>query len=504
MTPLPLYPMLYQINTRILLNEIGPHATLDDVPDTLLDRLAAARFDVVWMLGVWQTGPAGRLVSRTQPEWRAGYIKDLPDVTDEDICGSPFALREYTAHADFGGDAALARLRQRLHQRGLRLLLDFVPNHTALDHPWTQSHPEYYVVGSEDDLRREPHNWKRIAGAAGSLVLAHGRDPYFPGWPDTLQLNYRHVGLRDAMRAELLHIAERCDGVRCDMAMLQLPDVFLRTWGDNARPHDDSAPLDEPFWPDALATVRGRYPDFVLLAEVYWDLEWVLQQQGFAYTYDKRLYDRLRERKAALTRGHLSAPLSFQNHCARFLENHDEKRAAAVFPWPVHQPAALLTYLTPGLRFLHEGQIEGRQAHASIHLARRRAEPVDAEVQAFYQRLLECLQREQVRNGRWSPFACRPAWEGNSTADQFLAFGWESGPEPRLLATINFSPQRGQCYVELPLPELRGQRILLRDLLSAAHYERDGDELVSRGLYLDLAAWGYHLFEVIASSETAS
>jgi hypothetical protein len=498
-TPLPLYPTLYQINTRILLGEIGPKATLDDISDTLLDQLAASRFDVVWMLGVWQTGAAGRQVSCTWRDWRSGYVQDLPDVTDADICGSPFAVREYTVHVDFGGDAALARLRQRLHQRGLRLLLDFVPNHTALDHPWTQSHPEYYVAGDEADLRREPHNWQRLDNGSRSLVLAHGRDPYFPGWPDTLQLNYRHAGLRAAMRSELLHIAERCDGVRCDMAMLLLPEVFLKTWGDSARPRDGSSPLDEPFWPDTLAAVRRLHPEFLLLAEVYWDLEWVLQQQGFAYTYDKRLYDRLREGKVGAIRAHLSAPLAFQNHCARFLENHDEPRAASVFAWEVHKPAALLTYLTPGLRFLHEGQCEGRRAHASIHLARRQSEPVDAEVRAFYDRLLECLQRQQVRQGRWSLHACRPAWDGNATAEQFVAFGWEGDAEPQLLVAINFAPLRGQCYIELPPSELRGQRILLRDLLGTAQYERTGDELATRGLYLDLAAWGYHLFEVIAS-----
>jgi hypothetical protein len=496
--PLPLYPSLYQINTRILLGEIGPRASLDDIPDATLDRLASSGFDLVWMLGVWQTGAAGRQVSRMKPDWRSSYLQDLPDVKDEDICGSPFAVQEYTVHRDFGGDAALARLRQRLHQRGLRLLLDFVPNHTALDHPWTQSQLEFYITGREENLAREPHNWQRVVSGSQSLVLAHGRDPYFPGWPDTLQLNYRHAGLRAAMRNELMRIAERCDGVRCDMAMLLLPDVFLNTWGDAAFPRDGNTPIDEPFWPDALAAVRDRHADFVFLAEVYWDLEWVLQQQGFAYTYDKRLYDRLHEQKAGQVRAHLSAPLSFQNHCARFLENHDEKRAAAVFPWEAHQPAALLAYLTPGLRFFHEGQFEGRREHASIHLARRRAEPVDATVQGFYQSLLHCLQRGQVRQGLWTLLRCQPAWEGNGTVDQFVAFSWQPGPEPRLLATINFGPSRAQCYVEMPFPELRGERLLLRDLLSAAQYERSGDELTTRGLYLDLAAWGYHLFEIVS------
>jgi hypothetical protein len=497
--PLPLYPSLYQINTRILLREIGPRATLDDIPDALFDKVAALGFDMVWMLGIWQTGEAGRRVSQTHSDLRRSFEHELPDVADKDICGSPFAVQEYKVHRDFGDDAALKGLRQRLRQRGLRLMLDFVPNHMALDHPWTQSHPEYFIPGNEDDLAREPQNWHRVVSGSRKLILAHGRDPYFPGWPDTLQLNYRHAGCRAAMQAELLRVAERCDGVRCDMAMLLLPDVFLKTWGDRARPQDGSKPVDELFWPDALAEVRERHRDFVFMAEVYWDLEWVLQQQGFTYTYDKRLYDRLRDQRAGPVRAHLSAPLSFQNHCARFLENHDEKRAAAAFPWEVHQPAALLTYLTPGLRFFYEGQFQGRHAHASMHLARRREEPVDAAVQRFYDRLLDCLGRSQVRQGRWTLHTCRPAWQGNPTVDQFMAFSWESSSDPRLLATINYGSSRGQCYVELPFPELNGKQVVLRDLLSTAQYERSGDELASRGLYLDMAAWGYHLFEIVVA-----
>ena len=499
MSPLLQYPTLYQLNTRIVLGEIKPSATLDDIPDEMLDRLAALRFDIVWMLGIWQTGPASRQVSRSHADLRRGYVVDLQDVKEDDICGSPFAVQAYTVHRDFGGDAALARLRERLHRRGLRLMLDFVPNHTAIDHPWTRDHPEYYVHGSEADLVREPQNWYRITASAGSLILAHGRDPYFPGWTDTLQLNYRHGGLRAAMRAELERVVQRCDGVRCDMAMLLLPDVFSKTWADTAHPADGTAPVEEPFWPDATAAVRSRHPDFVFLAEVYWGLEWVLQQQGFTYTYDKRLYDRLRERNTGAVRAHLSAPVDFQNRCARFLENHDEPRAAAVFPPEVHRPAALLTYLTPGLRFFHEGQLEGRRAHASIHLARRRVEAVDSALQTFYGQLLECLRRPQVRGGRWNMLLCRPAWEGNLTVEQFLAFSWERGPGPRLVAAVNYGAARGQCYVGLPFPELRGKHVLLRDLFSAAQYEREGDELVSRGLYLDMAAWGYHLFEAIES-----
>jgi glycosidase len=494
----PLYLSLYQVNTRILLHELGQGATLADVPDAVIDRWAAFGFDWIWLLGVWQTGPAGREVSRTNPEWRRGFLAELPDLTDDDICGSPFAVQAYTVHRDFGGDAALAALRQRLAAKGLRLMLDFVENHVALDHPWLLSHPSYFIHGTEADLAREPQNYVRVFTAEGPAILAHGRDPYFPGWPDTLQLNYRHPFLRDAMTEELKSIAGRCDGVRCDMAMLVLPDVYARTWGDRALPIDGATPVDTPFWSDAIGRVLSEYPDFLFVAEAYWDLEWRMQQEGFAYTYDKRLYDRLRDRSAPPVRGHLHADLEYQRRSARFLENHDEPRAAAVFPPEVYRAAAVVTFFSPGMRFFHEGQLEGRRVHASMHLVRRPAEAPDPALQDFHGRLLTALRRSEVREGRWVLRECRPAWDGNPTADAFLAWTWEGKDNRRLLACVNYGPAQGQCYVPLPFPDLRGKTVILRDLLSEARYERAGDDLTSCGLYLDLPPWGYHLFEMRA------
>ena len=180
------------------------------------------------------------------------------------------------------------------------------------------------------------------------------------------------------MIGELVKIAGQCDGVRCDMAMLVLPDVFERTWGIQA----------QPFWPKATQRVRERVPDFCFMAEVYWDLEWTLQQQGFDYTYDKRLYDRLRDGHARPVREHFHAGLDYQNKLARFLENHDEPRAAATFPPGVHEAAAVITFLSPGLRFFHQGQFEGRRKRISPHLCRGPAEPVDQKLEQFYERLL--------------------------------------------------------------------------------------------------------------------
>jgi hypothetical protein len=499
--PRPLYPSLYQVHTRLWLGELsdrlGRAATLDDIPDVDLDRIRSVGVDSVWPLGVWQTGPASRQVSLTDPGCLRGYHEVLPDFSDADVCGSPFAVQGYTVHADFGGDSSLARLRQRLQERGVQLLLDFVPNHTGLDHAWVREHPEFYIHGTEADLIREPQNYRRMEARAGSVILAYGRDPYFPGWTDTLQLNCRHPGLRAAMIAQLAKVADRCDGVRCDMAMLLLPDVILRTWGDRSLPGDGQPPVDTPFWPEAIAQVRRRDPDFLFMAEVYWDLEWTLQQQGFDYTYDKRLYDRLRSQDAEGVRGHLRADMDFQRKCVRFLENHDEPRAASVFPIAVHRAAAVVAFFTPGMRFFHEGQFEGRRIMAAMQLRRRQAESPDPAIRDFYSRLLECQKRPEVREGAWHLLECRAAWDGNATWSRFIAFAWAFHAGIRLVAAVNYGPTQGQCYVQLPFPELADRRVVLRDLLSPDCYEREGNELISRGLYLDMPAWGHHLFEIM-------
>ena len=296
-------------------------------------------------------------------------------------------------------------------------MLDFVPNHTALDHPWVEDHPDYYIAGTEIDLAREPRNYIRVKRAAGELLLAHGRDPYFPGWPDTLQLDYSNPATQEAMIGELLRIAGQCDGVRCDMAMLVLPEVFERTWGRRA-------PL---FWPNATLRVREQVPHFRFMAEVYWDLEWTMLQQGFDYAYDKRLYDRLREGHARPVREHLHAGLDYQSKLARFLENHDEPRAAATFAPGMHEAAAIISFLSPGLRFFHQGQFEGRTKRISPHLVRAPLEPVDEALRSFYDALLKVLRHPAVRDGKWRLLECTPAWDGNWTSDCFIAWSWGEG-----------------------------------------------------------------------------
>ncbi|MFM2093713.1 MAG: hypothetical protein RIS70_837 [Planctomycetota bacterium] len=479
----PHYPSLYQINTRVWINELarrfGKPMTLDDIPDSELNRIAEMGFDWVWLLSVWQTGPDAQRVSRSNPEWRREFHETLPDLTDEDIPGSGFAITGYTVHDKLGGDIALARLRERLKARGVKLMLDFVPNHMGLGHPWIEAHPEYFVHGTELDCASAPQNYTRVQRKRGDLVLAYGRDPYFAGWPDTLQLNYASPDLQAAMTGELIRIAGQCDGVRCDMAMLVLPDVFERTWGQRA-------PL---FWPRATQSVRERYPDFCFMAEVYWDLEWELQQQGFDYAYDKRLYDRLRDHHAQPVRDHFRAGLDYQDKLARFLENHDEPRAAATFPAGIHEAAAAITFLSPGLRFFHQGQLEGFQKRISPHLVRGPCEVTNGTIQTFYDHLLQILRQPVLRDGSWQQLECTAAWDGNATHDCFLAFLWQLQGQSPLLVAVNYAPHQSQCHIRLPMPELANKNWRLADQLSGKSYDWKGDDLTARGLFVDHTPW---------------
>jgi hypothetical protein len=235
-------------------------------------------------------------------------------------------------------------------------------------------------------------------------------------------------------------------------------------------------------------------PGFFFMAEVYWDLEWTMQQQGFDYAYDKRLYDRLRDGRARPVREHLFAGLDYQDKLARFMENHDEPRAAATFAPQIHEAAAIVTYLTPGLRFFHQGQFEGRRTRISPHLVRAPLEPIDEAVERFYERLLAVLRHMAVRYGEWRLLECGPAWDGNWTWDCCLAWLWKGKDGEQRLVAVNYAGNQSQCYVRLPAVGSSVMRF--RDVMGPSAFDRDGHDLDARGLYLDMPPWSHHVFEM--------
>lgn len=492
MADLPMHPTVYEINTWAWLTElrasVAHPVTLADVPEPALTKLADRGFDAVWLMGVWCRSPASARVARQHAGLQAEFREALPDYTADDVVGSPYAVYDYRVAPELGGDEALAALRVRLADVGIRLILDFVPNHLAVDHPWVAEHPEVMLRGSADEARQQPGNYFQEGHTGCGPVFAHGRDPLFDGWTDTVQLDYRKPDTRLAMTRVLQSIAAKCDGVRCDMAMLVLSDILRRTWGGEV------IPAGAEFWSEAIPQVRAQAPGFLFLAEAYWGTEWILQQLGFDYVYDKSLYDCLRAGEITAARDHLRADLRVQSRLARFIENHDEQRAVQAFGTERSRAAAVIALTLPGLRLFHEGQLAGQRFRTPVQLGRRRSERPDPELLPFYEGLLSALQDPVFKLGSWRTLEPAEAWSGNASHRGYMAHCWQTGTAYRL-CVANLSPDRGQSYLRLDDAGLVGCSWRLVDLLGSAEYVRDGDRLAGEGLYLDMPGFGYHLFD---------
>ncbi len=483
-------PRLYEINAWTWLGALSRRyqrpITLVSVPDEELDALAAWEIDAVWLMGVWERSPAGRQVALNHPALREEYSRALPDWTPDDVIGSPYAVRCYEVDPHLGGRDGLAALRARLNARGLGVVLDFVPNHVAIDHPWVDEAPACFIQGSANDIAGRPTAYFE---GPGGVILAHGRDPYFPPWTDTAQLNAFHPTLRTRAASILMTIAGQCDGVRCDMAMLVTNRVFRQTWGDRA----GQMPPTE-FWDVVLPPVKAAYPGLAVMAEVYWGLEGLLQKQGFDYTYDKLLYDHLLEGPVAEVVAHLGSSVAYQERTIRFIENHDEMRATMAFGPGRDLMAAVLVTTLPGATLLHEGQMEGHLVRLPVQLGRRPVEAENSAVQLFYRMLMHETAHPVFREGRWRLRMLRPAWDGNNSHRDLIAYTWRHGEERRLVV-VNYSALAAQGLVDLSGFELEGRRWKLVDGLHPGEaYERDGGEMAGMGLYVDLPPWTAHLF----------
>jgi glycosidase len=487
MSAWPRYPTLYEINTWAWLSDLaartGARVDLRSVPAAEWDAIAALGFDAVWLMGVWERSPAGIAIANHNQNLVDDFRRALPDVRPEDNVGSPYCVRRYVADDHLGGRKGLAVARRELARRGMRLILDFVPNHVAPDHPWVSEHPEYFIQGTEDEIRNDPASFIQ----ADKAVFACGKDPYFPAWPDVVQLNAFHPGLRQAVVETLSDIASQCDGVRCDMAMLLLNSIFERTWGGRAGPRPGAE-----YWVDVIPAIKKANPDFRFIAEAYWDLEWELQQQGFDFCYDKRLYDRLEHDNAESVHLHLCADLAYQEKLLRFIENHDEPRAAATFATAKERAAAVTTSTLPGARLFHEGQFQGRKVRLPVFLGRRPEEPVDKELEDFYRKLLAAINSPVFREGQWT-LCAHTGWPDNPSYQNIVAWRWNKDEE-RYLIVVNLSDGAAQALVQVAWDDLAGHNWKLTDKLSGATYERSGDEVRSSGLYVDLGPWSHHFF----------
>ena len=486
-------PTIYEINTATWLHRLGRGlgrpVGLGDVPVSEWDALARLPVDAVWLMGVWQRSPIGRAIATGMPQLLAGYRAALPDLHEDDVLGSPYCVRDYVADEHFGGPDGLAAAREQLAHRGLALILDYVPNHIAADHPWVTDRPECLLAGSEHELVLHPEAFMSISGG----VFAKGRDPYFDPWQDVLQLNAFSPSLREAAVETVVAIGDQCDGVRCDMAMLMTNEIFARTWGERAGPVPEAE-----YWPTLIDRCRQVHSDLLFMAEVYWDLEWTLQMQGFDLCYDKRLYDRLVHDSPESLRHHLGADAAYQQRLVRFIENHDEPRAVIALGSAKSRAAAVVMSTLQGARLYHDGQLEGFRTHVPIQLGRGPDESPDRELRAFYARLVPAVAGAQPGCPDWRLCDCMPG--SDDTHHGLLAWCWSS-PDARHLVVVNLSPAHATGRIRLEWCDLAGRNWILVDTLSGERFACSGAELAREGFPVALGAWGSSFMAVRVADE---
>ncbi|MHA2297304.1 MAG: alpha-amylase family glycosyl hydrolase [Candidatus Hodarchaeales archaeon] len=492
---------LYEINARTWLHELterlGKEINLLDVPDEIWMALIEGGFDWIWLMGAWQNTPLNMdFLNR-----HSGLIQEfnvaLPGWEITDVLGSPYSIVQYDLHPLLGNPGDLSKLHDKLNQMGAKLMLDFVPNHFGIASPLARIHPEYFIHSSEKP-KRASEVFSEMETELGTRWLAHGKDPYFPPWDDTFQVNYYNMDTWTHLKQLLLAISGICDGLRCDMAMLCVNDVIEKTWGWILQDQGFTRPREE-FWQEAIEEVKSSFPDFIFLAEVYWDMEWKLQQLGFDYTYDKRFYDRLSGNSIDSIRKHLWAEKDFQLKSLRFIENHDEKRAITKFGRERSLAAAVIAGTVPGPCLYHNGQFEGRNVKIPVQLRRARSESVDSGVKNFYERLLTFVKQETLQKGEWSLNKVMQAWVDNYSWENLLAWQWSiAGDHNFSLVVVNYSPDRSQGKILIKFPSQVKDSDLLTfdDRMTMVIYKRGVKSVQGQGLFVDLLPFQAHIFNI--------
>lgn len=484
------HPHLYEINTWAWLEQLsdrlGRRIALAEVPDGEWAAVARLGFDAVWLMGVWQRSPESRRVALEDPANFAAYDAALPGWKPGDIIGSPYAVAQYVPDPRIGTWESLDRVREKLRKLGMALFLDFVGNHTALDHPWTREHPEYYVRGTQAEFEKNPSNFFPIDTPKGIYYVALARDPYFPPWKDVAQLNHFQPAMRAAQLADLRTIASHCDGVRCDMAMLHLHDIFANIWGTLL---PDAKPPEKEFWTEA----REAVPGLILLAEAYWNTEPRLLDLGFSFAYDKQLYDAVRDTRIEEVHARISGDEVYQGRLTHFLENHDEPRRAAVFGNERLPAVGMLMATLPGMRFYHQGELEGLKVRLPITLRIAAKEPPDPPSAAFFRKVLEITNEEVFHAGRWSLLEVAP--DSDDTSANLIVYEWRSEKNWKVIV-VNLAGSASQGRVKMGDHVSPARQYVFYDELNEDRYLRSGEELHSIGLFVRREGGQAHLFDV--------
>ena len=476
------HPILYEISTRPWLYELsqkyGKSITkLKDIPTTEFDNLKKSGIEIVWMMGVWKLGTYGLEFDRKQD-----YSGVLPDWTKDDVIGSPYSITEYECNPDIGTNDDLVWLRKQINNRGMKLMLDFVPNHSAVDAPTASSNPKLYMRAPPG--KTDPSRYTDSG-------IAYGKDPYFSPWLDVIQWNYWEAETIQFMKQNLLTVLKYADGARCDMAHLILNDVFGQTWKEELDAWSYSKPSNE-FWEVAIKEAKSKYPNAILLAEVYedWEIE-KLNQLGFDYCYDKALLDKL-EGSAQDVNDYIHYKgESFYGHVAHFVENHDENRVVYNMQGNLEKAKAAGTIAATlgGMIFFNHGQWSGLKNKLDVHLRRGASESADSGTENHYKKLMQIIADSAFKGPNYY-------FVYNISGDKELDFiGYiREVDDAHYLVVVNYASTYG-C-AEVPIYNMEGSGMKnVKEMFSGIEYSVDADIMRNVGLTVCLNGYQAQIFK---------
>lgn len=480
---------LYQINTRAFC--FKKNKNLLEIPLDYFRNLKALGIDYIWFMGVWEPLTQTYIDKYCkEPGLLKEYRNALPDVREDDIVGSPYAISNYNLNPCLGNPEDIGLLKQKLNSVGLKLIVDFVPNHFGASTPLVATHDYLFLKCSKNDFLSDDVTFFEPDNNKGSY-FAHGKDPNYPAWGDTIQVNYFNDNARKFMINVLLNIAKVSDGVRCDMAMLALNRIFAKTWKKVLSHQDHTIPSSE-FWTDAILEVKKSHPEFIFIAETYWDTEWEMQELGFDYTYDKRLLDRIVYSNANDIREHLKAQSSYQEKLVRFIENHDEERSITSLGEEKAKMAAIIISTILGMRFYYDGEFEGAPIRLPVQLRREPNFIENREIKNFYLKLLNIVNNDIFRKGKWSLLDVTSGSD-NLSYNNILAWSFEYQNE-MIVTVINYSEYLSSAHIKFNCG--CSEKINLKDLLNNTTYERKRADIENYGLYVELKRYNAHIFHI--------
>ncbi|MBZ0180180.1 MAG: glycosidase [Melioribacteraceae bacterium] len=486
-------PSIYEINTRVWIKQFDngkKKPELLDVPIAYWKELKAKGIDMIWLMGIWETCTSTVEKYCFEENLVKEYKRTLKNWKKEDVIGSPYAINNYNINPAFGSIDDFKKFKKVINDLEFKLILDFIPNHFSADTELLKTNPEIFLSADYQYYLDDPHTFYNPFQDE-KMIFAHGRDPFFPAWQDTVQVNYFSENARKFMTETLFDLTELCDGVRCDMAMLALNNVFKNTWGGVLKKMGFNKP-EEEFWSSAISKVKSKSSDFLFLAEVYWELEWELQQLGFDYTYDKKLTDRIRVGDVDEIKEHLAANSLYQSKSIRFIENHDEQRSLTLFGKEKAKAAAFLMSTLTGMKLYFDGQFEGKTVKLPVQLGREPQQHINKCIVNFYDKLLVICSAEIFKKGEWKLLYPESSWNGNLSYKNLLAWEWSYENERRLVI-INFSDHTSSCRLKLSLDDFPDQ-IQMIDLVEDELYIRSKEDIETIGLYVELDLFKSHIF----------